>query len=48
MLLKYSKTLNIYKTNIGITALATDLTGFNSKVVFFKILKIYKKKTRNK
>ena len=46
--LKYSKTLNIYKTNLGITALETELTGFNSKSYIFQDFKKYIKKTRNK
>ena len=42
--LKYSKTLNIYKTNLGITELETELTGFNSKSCIFQDFKKYIKK----
>ncbi len=42
--LKYSKKLNIYKTNLGITSIETELSGFNSKSCIVEDFKKYIKK----
>ena len=42
--LKYSKKLNIYKTNLGIISIETELSGFNSKSCIVEDFKKYIKK----
>jgi hypothetical protein len=42
--LKYSKKLNTYKINLGITSIETELTGFNSKSCIVEDFKKYIKK----